>query len=382
MSDIKNLQIAKYEKIGSLNLLKFALAFLTFLFHWNLLFSVVYKSNLVNNFISAGAIAMSGFFMLSGFLLYYIYSKKDFSDFNYLKIFYMKRLAKILPSCYFVVAIIWILHAVLKHTFPEVLAVLMQIIPVSAFFPDMFTYGLNGMLWFVSVLLFLYFLFPFLCFIVKSVKHIFLFSAIIYLLGIFPSIVDCYHNHISLYFLPHFRICEFIMGMITARFLLNSNKPLKNDILYLLLTTFSIFMGVSVLYKNNFLNHVHFYRNYMYYDLILLILFPLLIYFLSKIKNKYFLLIAQSKISDYLGNIVYSFFLTQGICIFIIRNFFMPNNYYSMNSTQMLIFSFIMNMIFATILYELFEKRVSKILIEKLINNKNKVLNFIYGSYH
>ena len=69
--------IIKYEKIGSLSLLKFLLALLVFLFHWNIHFSVLFPNDFVNKFVNAGASAMSGFFILSGFLLFYIYSKKD-----------------------------------------------------------------------------------------------------------------------------------------------------------------------------------------------------------------------------------------------------------------------------------------------------------------
>ena len=93
------------QKIGSLSFLKFFLAFITFLFHWNIHFSVVYANEFINNFINAGAFAMCGFFVLSGFLLYYHYSHKDFSNFINLKKFYLKRIIKILPSCYFIVFI-------------------------------------------------------------------------------------------------------------------------------------------------------------------------------------------------------------------------------------------------------------------------------------
>ena len=79
------MSIVQYKKIGSLSLLKFFLAFITFLFHMYIHFSVVYKAKLINKFICDGAFAMSGFFILSGFLLYYIYSQKSFSDFEYMK---------------------------------------------------------------------------------------------------------------------------------------------------------------------------------------------------------------------------------------------------------------------------------------------------------
>lgn len=370
MAEVNNLKISNYKKIGSLNLLKFALVFITFLFHWNVNFSVVFSSRFVNDFVNAGAFAMSGFFVLSGFLLYYIYSKSDFSNFDYLKKFYLKRIIKILPSCYFISIFMYLLYIFICHKPIKLVEFIMQFFFMQAYFPHMFNVFLNGCLWFVSVLVFLYLLFPLLCFVVKSVKRIYLFTVIVYFLGVFPLIVNCYNYDWSLYFLPYFRVCEFIMGLICARLFLNSNKNLKYGGVFSIFITLAIFFGVAVLHKNRFINHVGFNRNYMNYDVILLILFPLLIFCLSKAKNKYFLTITQNKLSDYLGNIAYSFFISQVICIFIVHDVLMPNNYYGMNSTFMLIFSFILNMILAIIFYELFEKRVSKTLIEKLIKNK------------
>ena len=78
----KTLKIAQYKKIGSLSLVKFLLAFVTFLFHWRMHFAVVYSYKILDKVVISGAFAMGGFFILSGFLLYYIYSKKDFSDFG------------------------------------------------------------------------------------------------------------------------------------------------------------------------------------------------------------------------------------------------------------------------------------------------------------
>ncbi len=362
-------KIARYQKIGSLNLFKFALAFLTFLFHWRLSFSVVYKNELIDNFIHVGHVAMNGFFILSGFLLYYIYSKKDFFNSDYLKNFYLKRLIKILPSCYFITVVMYFLKFFIVHEQTSWVAVLMQILLFQAYFPELFGLFLNGGLWFISVLVFLYFLFPLLCFITRSVKNLPLFAISVYLLGIFPLIVDCYYYNGALYFLPYFRICEFVMGMITARFFINSKINLKNGGLYLIMTMLAIFFSVSILYKNNFINHTPFGSRSIYYDVVLLILYPLLIWFLSKTKTKYFLKITENRLSDYLGKIAYSFFITQIICMFLIKNIFMPKDYFGMSSTCMLAVSFVMNLVLAIILYELFEKKVSNALIKIFIKN-------------
>ena len=209
MEETKKFKIADYKKIGSLNLLKFVLAFITFIFHWNIHFKVIFSNHLINIFFNAGAFAMSGFFILSGFLLYYIYSKSDFSNYEYLKNFYLKRIIKILPSCYFISIIMYLLRIFVSHEPTKFVEFIMQFIFAQAYFPHMFGSFLNGGLWFVSVLVFLYFIFPHLCFIVKSIKHLILFAIIVYFLGIFPSVVNCYNPDWSLYFLPYF----FIKGL-------------------------------------------------------------------------------------------------------------------------------------------------------------------------
>ena len=153
------------------------------------------------------------------------------------------------------------------------------------------------------------------------------------------------------------------MGMITARFVLNFNKTYKYGSLYSLLIFISIFLGIGMLYSNNFFNHVRFKNNYMYYDVILLILFPALVYFLSSTKDKIFSIITQNKLVEYLGNISYSFYLTQCICIFIVARI-KPYNYYGLSSMQLLLYSFILNVIFSAIMYEIIEKRISKRLLK------------------
>ncbi len=129
-----NLSIAKYKKIGALNVLKFALVFIIFLFHWRIHYGVAYPNVFfLDKFILAGAFAMSGFFILSGFLLYYIYSGKDFSDFDYLKKFYLKRIFKILPPYYVLIFIMYILYGLILHQSVNWSVLLVSIIPIQAF---------------------------------------------------------------------------------------------------------------------------------------------------------------------------------------------------------------------------------------------------------
>lgn len=362
------LKIVNYEKIGVLDLLKFILVAITFLFHWNIHFGIVYSCKILNKFINSGAIAMSGFFILSGFLLYYIYSNKNFADFNYLKKFYLKRIIKIFPSSYLIALLLFFLTEIFLHESTNWTIVLMQIIPLQAYFANLFGEGWNGGFWFVSVLIFLYFLFPYLSFLVKSIKNLLLLSVGVYILGIFPTIVNCYYPNFSIYHLPYFRICEFMAGLIISKIVLNSKKTYKMALLYSFLVLTIIFIAVGLLHSNNFFHHVKFSSNYMNYDIVLLILFPALIFFLVKIKNNWFLKIVNNKIVSYLGTIAYSFFLTQMVTLFIVKNFIKVNNYFGMSGLEIISLSFLLNFILAILLYEFFEKPVVKMLSEYLLN--------------
>ena len=79
------------------------------MFHSQIHFKCSYSY--ANDFVKTGAIAMTGFMMLSGFVLYMSYSRKDFTKISEIKIFYLKRLISILPL-YYSIAIIHVVSAI------------------------------------------------------------------------------------------------------------------------------------------------------------------------------------------------------------------------------------------------------------------------------
>lgn len=250
-----------------------------------------------------------------------------------------------------------LLSIFIDHKYIEWPLISMQIIPLQAFFPGMFNYFLNGGLWFISVLLFLYLLFPYFYHIVKSIQNVKCFLLFTYILGVFPLVINCYYPNPALYHLPYFRICEFLMGMITCKIFIKSKKG-ECRIFYILFMLLIIFFSVSILFKNNFFNDVKFGNNYMYYDTVILIFFPITVLQISK--NSFLNDIFNNKFSDFLGKIAYSFYIAQFVCIYIVDHTFKMNNYYGMDKTLFLILSFLLNLFIAIIFYEIFEKRISK----------------------
>ena len=71
-----------------------------FLFHSNIHLGCKY--GILTSFINMGAIFMTAFFVLSGYVIYYTYQKKDLGKLANIKLFYKKRYITILPIYYLV----------------------------------------------------------------------------------------------------------------------------------------------------------------------------------------------------------------------------------------------------------------------------------------
>ena len=84
------------QRVIGLDLIRISLAVLIFMFHSHI---HVLKCDygFFNGFIRMGAIAMTGFFLLSGYAINLSSDSKDMSDIKEIKRFYTKRLISILP---------------------------------------------------------------------------------------------------------------------------------------------------------------------------------------------------------------------------------------------------------------------------------------------
>ena len=89
----------KSRNIG-LDIVRISLVLLVFLFHSNMHFECEY--GIFNRFISMGAIAMTAFFMLSGYSLHLAYKEKNATKLSSYKKYLFKRFAGIFPLYYFV----------------------------------------------------------------------------------------------------------------------------------------------------------------------------------------------------------------------------------------------------------------------------------------
>ena len=147
--------------INSLTSFRFITAFIVFLFHCNMHLHWRVGIKFIDKFYEHGASFMTGFFVLSGFIMTHVYQNTDFTKriniFNY----YIKRFAKIYPA-YIIATILYfcIFHNWSGSEFVRI--IVNDIFLTQAFFASMFNLGMNGGTWSLTVEMFLYFLFPFL----------------------------------------------------------------------------------------------------------------------------------------------------------------------------------------------------------------------------
>ena len=87
-------------RVLGLDFIRISLAILIYAFHSSINFSCNYYW--LDDFVRLGVIAMTAFFMLSGYSLHLSSSRRVFTKAGEIKQFYIKRLISILPLYYFV----------------------------------------------------------------------------------------------------------------------------------------------------------------------------------------------------------------------------------------------------------------------------------------
>jgi len=157
----------QYEVI---NLLRFVAAAWVLIFHAQIHFGKIDALYYLQPMIQQGVLAMSVFFILSGFILSYRYTR--FTETGSFKRFYIARLARLYPVYLFTgLATIWTLHDRIED-FPlanhgtiglavwTLGVIVLFLFALQAWFPSLFGVWNFGGSWSLSVEAFFYTLFP------------------------------------------------------------------------------------------------------------------------------------------------------------------------------------------------------------------------------
>ncbi|MFN3320619.1 MAG: acyltransferase family protein [Allorhizobium sp.] len=205
--------------------LRFAAALYVFLFHIHINWPLAPLGGAPAQFLSLGAVGMSLFFILSGFILAYRYHQgvTDLAE------YYFDRFARIYPV-YFVAALVTVPFLItsveakpsgeIMKSAQYVFLVGTNLLLIQAWFPSTFSFWNNGGSWSISVEAFFYLLLPMALFLLRgrNKRHLIIALATVYLMSILPGLAFLtFPNPPPLptyYAGPMYRLPEFLVGVI------------------------------------------------------------------------------------------------------------------------------------------------------------------------
>ncbi|NVZ27717.1 acyltransferase [Pseudomonas gingeri] len=195
--------------------LRFIAALYVFLFHMQINWPFS-PSGIVKKVIEQGAVGMSIFFILSGFLLAYQYADR-YED---KKDYFVKRIARIYPI--YVIAALstipWMWRGEVFTAWETTSLVVTNIFVMQAWVPSYFNFWNNGGSWSISVEVFCYAILPFVAPWMSrlSSKRLAAFAVILYIWSVMPGQLGRIWPGLPFsffYALPAFRVSEFLLGV-------------------------------------------------------------------------------------------------------------------------------------------------------------------------
>lgn len=356
------------KPIKALTTLRFLAAFIIFLFHFNIHVSPLFNIYLLDNIIDRGAVGMSLFFILSGFVLAYNYDS-FFSSFQ-IRDFYLKRFARIYPAYLFWSIIFFyqlIPHFVAssysKSIGKGLLVIFTDVFLLQAWFPHFFQLGTNAGTWSLSVEAFLYLVFPLIVLGLNlpqldKTKLIcfFIFS---YFITIIPAASYAFFDqfHMGAYSLPFYRLGEFLSGIILCEIYRRNLIQITNKLFVAFFIFFLIVFSFSV-------------ESLIGYTTLNFIVVP---FFLSLIlwcaqltpeKNLFLWKFLENKTNQYLGKISYSFYLSQALIFSAILPF-LEKPHTLFHRLFLFVVFLIINIFCACLSFEFIEKKVYKLICNR-----------------
>lgn len=324
------------SSLHGLTIFRFVAAFYVFIFHCHLRFPFngpVWLTDFIGN----GAIGMTFFFVLSGFVM--AWSSRSGIRKDYVK----ARVARIYPAYLFMGLIT--LPFIFQYDLKTISASLLLFFSsMQSWIPQSFSIWNFGGSWSVSTELFFYFSFPLLFPIILSRPLKLLLISILTSSLIIPTMLIFNEKNLfpSYYINPMYRLPEFISGA-SLGVLLTKGKLTKFKFKKTL-TLISILALILISPKNN----IAFIKN----NIITLPATLCLIYVLAVSKTKMNIL---TRPIIYLGKTSYSFYLMQ-LPILMLMDKYHPY-LSSYNKFYIFIFAVIINSILASISYHFVEEK-------------------------
>ncbi len=321
-------------------------------------------------FISMGAIAMTAFFMLSGYSLYLSSGSRKLQTLPEIKNFYLKRFIGVFPV-YYLTAFLFITmtfaadYLNLQHTdetaLQHLLAAPIDLLGLQSVFSGSFNFSHHGGTWFISCIAICYLFYPYLQQIVNMLSEKSKFALIVSLVFILllSPILQSVMQWSSIYDNPLIRLMEFTIGILLAG--LNQHSNL--GIMKILRSKWTLVMGVMILFFGvNIAIYLIGRHSYMLYSWIALPAFIMILIPLGKLP---FTSLKNSRTIQYLSAISYVFFLAQffvwNICRLVFNATGYDSNLFRVTLSLAVCFAI------AIAMHEMFEKPVAKRLKYKLL---------------
>ncbi|GJH05046.1 acyltransferase [Paraburkholderia terrae] len=206
-------------EIAPLTGLRAVAAIYVFLFHIQIRWPFVHHP-FAANLVGEGAVGMSIFFMLSGFVLAYQYANRSVSHREYA----INRFARIYPvyALCAVLSLPWIglsIHdgTVLRDAARIVILVIANVFVVQAWFPQFFQYWNDGGSWSIAVEAFCYALLPLILASLESAsrRKLGMVAIASYFAAVLPGLTYAlFENSPTIFYaMPIFRLPEFLIGV-------------------------------------------------------------------------------------------------------------------------------------------------------------------------
>ncbi len=220
----------KATKIDALTATRGFAALMVVIFHFG---TQVYPISIFENFFTAGNIAVSYFFVLSGFVMYYTYAEKEIAYKEYLK----RRIARIYPIYVFAL-LLTILPSLYNHFTKGVtmehgfmVKLLLHLSFLQSYIPG-YVLTLNGPGWSLSVEMLFYLLFPIVVAYSVTRKAGFIRFVILFWVlsqAVHLALLKTVHNspfskwHDLIFYNPILHLNQFLVGMAGAMVFVKGN---------------------------------------------------------------------------------------------------------------------------------------------------------------
>lgn len=358
------------ERLHGLDLFRIGLALSVFAFHDRMHMGCSFGR--LNYFLNVGALAMTGFFMLSGFVIYHMYAEEDFSNVSNVKRFWVKRMSSVWPLMVFAgyLAVLLRIMAGSRGVLDSLLVLPVEIVGLSSVFNSLSRFGHTDGTWFVSCIFICYLLFPFAQMTIRHSSNrwrlVVLLVASSFLMYA-PVVLLRFHLN-KIYTNPVLRFFEFLVGMLLASGCLRIKIQVPCDWVkkgYAVLPIVFIHVVTISLLSRFCFGGLSIASSYSISSACSLPFFAAEIMLLSKMESLYFL---KSRVVAYCSDCSYAFFMSQLICFMLSRKIL----YYCASLRYIECFvSFLLCCGIAVTMYELVQRPSKKYLIANLLRIKN-----------